>query len=94
MEILWSLSILTPENAFSQKVELQVGSRSIIRKSEKEIEYKEKFTLIADISADMNDVNVCGRVLDIGEIRTFEKEMGPPEESEISLLGIPQEKSG
>jgi len=64
------------ENAFSQKVELQVGSRSIIRKSEKEIEYKEKFTPIADISADMNDVNVCGRVLDIGEIRTFEKRDG------------------
>ena len=63
------------ENAFSQKVELQVGSRSIIRKSEKKIEYEEKFTPIADISADMNDINVSGRVLDIGETRTFNQQV-------------------
>ena len=45
------------ENAFSQKVELQVGNRSIIRKSEKKIEYEEEFTPIDDIKADMNNIN-------------------------------------
>ena len=54
------------ENAFTQKVELQVGNRSILRKSEKKIEYEEEFTLIAEIRADMNNINISGRVLDIG----------------------------
>ncbi len=64
------------ENAFTQKVELQIGNRSIIRKSEKKVEYEEEFTPIADIKADMNNINVSGRVLDISEIRTFEKKDG------------------
>lgn len=64
------------ENAFTQKVELQIGNRSIIRKSEKKIEYEEEFTPIADIKADMNNINVSGRILDISEIRTFEKKDG------------------
>lgn len=75
------------ENAFSQKVELQVGSRSIIRKSEKKIEYEEKVTPIADIRADMNDINVSGRILDIGEIRTFEKKDGSTGRVGNLLLG-------
>jgi replication factor A1 len=61
------------ENAFTQKVELQIGNRSIIRKSDKKVEYEEQFTQIIDIKADMNDINISGRVLDIAEIRTFEK---------------------
>jgi replication factor A1 len=64
------------QNAFTQKIELQIGSRSIIRKSEKKIEYEEEFTPVADIKADMNNINVSGRVLDISEIRTFEKKDG------------------
>ncbi|RXA18715.1 replication factor A [Methanosarcina sp. MSH10X1] len=75
------------ENAFSQKVELQVGSRSIIRKSEKKIEYEEKFTPIADIRADMSDINVSGRILDTGEIRTFEKKDGSAGRVGNLLLG-------
>lgn len=75
------------ENAFSQKVELQVGSRSIIRKSEKKIEYEEKFTPIADIRPDMNDINFSGRILDIGEIRTFEKKDGSTGRVGNLLLG-------
>ena len=67
------VSAYARENAFTQKVELQVGNRSIIKKSEKKIEYEEEFTPIEDIGADMNNINVSGRVLDIGEIRTFEK---------------------
>ncbi|MGB9941274.1 OB-fold nucleic acid binding domain-containing protein [Methanosarcina sp.] len=75
------------ENAFTQKIELQIGNRSIIRKSEKKIEYEEKFTPVADITADMNDINVSGRILDIGEIRTFEKKDGSTGRVGNLLLG-------
>ncbi|MGB9928959.1 MAG: replication factor A [Methanosarcina sp.] len=64
------------ENAFTQKIELQIGNRSIIRKSEKKIEYQEEFTPIAEIEPDMNNINVSGKVLDIAEVRTFEKKDG------------------
>lgn len=75
------------ENAFTQKIELQVGNRSVIRKSEKKIEYEEKFTQITDVRADMIDINVSGRVLDIGEIRTFEKKDGTTGRVGNLLLG-------
>jgi replication factor A1 len=80
------------ENAFSQKVELQIGNRSIIRKSENRIDYEEKFTPIADIGADMNDINISGRVLDIGEVRTFEKKDGSTGRVGNFLLGDPTGK--
>jgi replication factor A1 len=75
------------ENAFTQKVELQIGSRSIIRKSEKRVEYEEKFTPIEDIKADMNNINISGRILDIAEIRTFEKKDGSAGRVGNILLG-------
>lgn len=75
------------ENAFTQKVELQVGNRSIIKKSEKKVEYEEEFTPIEDIRADMNNINISGRILDIGEIRTFEKKDGSTGRVGNLLLG-------
>lgn len=66
------------ENAFSQKVELQIGNQGMIKKSESEIEYKETFTPIADITASLDNANISGRVLDISEVRTFEKKDGSP----------------
>ncbi|AKB45825.1 Replication factor A (ssDNA-binding protein) [Methanosarcina sp. Kolksee] len=81
------VSAYARENAFTQKVELQVGNRSIIKKSEKKIEYEEEFTPIEDIGADMNNINVSGRVLDIGEIRTFEKKDGSAGRVGNLLLG-------
>lgn len=75
------------ENAFTQKVELQVGNRSIIKKSEKKVEYEEEFTPIEDIGADMNNINVSGRILDIEEIRTFEKKDGSTGRVGNLLLG-------
>ena len=75
------------ENAFTQKVELQIGNRSVIRRSEKKIEYEEEFTPVADIKADMNNINVSGRVLDISEVRTFEKKDGSAGRVGNILLG-------
>jgi len=48
-ETIELLHAYSRENAFNQQVELNLGSRGIIQKSEKEIEYREKFTDIADI---------------------------------------------
>ncbi|MDD2439444.1 MAG: OB-fold nucleic acid binding domain-containing protein [Methanosarcinaceae archaeon] len=75
------------ENAFSQKVELQIGNLGMIRKSEKEIEYEETWTPIAEITNGMENVNVSGRVLDLSEIRTFEKRDGTPGRVGNLLLG-------
>lgn len=75
------------ENAFTQKVELQIGNRSIIRKSEKQVEYEEVLTPVADIKADMNNINISGRVLDISEVRTFEKKDGSTGRVANILLG-------
>jgi replication factor A1 len=75
------------ENAFTQKVELQIGNRSIIRKSDAKVEYEEQFTPIMDIKADMNDINISGRILDIAEIRTFEKKDGTAGRVGNILLG-------
>jgi len=81
------VSAYARENAFTQKVELQVGNRSIIKKSEKKVEYEEEFIPVEDIGADMNNINVSGRVLDIGEIRTFEKKDGSAGRVGNLLLG-------
>ena len=80
------------ENAFTQKVELQIGNRSIIRKSEKKVEYQEKFAPIADIKADVDNINISGRVLDVAEIRTFEKKDGSAGRVGNILLGDPTGK--
>ena len=80
------------ENAFTQKVELQIGNRSIIRKSEKKVEYQEKFIPIADIKADVDNINISGRVLDVAEIRTFEKKDGSAGRVGNLLLGDPTGK--
>ena len=80
------------ENAFTQKVELQIGNRSIIRKSDKKVEYEEQFTPIMDIKADMNDINISGKVLDIAEIRTFEKKDGATGRVGNLLIGDPSGK--
>ena len=81
-------STATPEeNTFSHKVELQIGNQGIIRKSEKQIEYEEKVIPIADITADMYNINIFGKVLEISEVRTFEKKDGSPGRVGNLLLG-------
>jgi replication factor A1 len=80
------------ENAFNQKVELQIGNRSVIKKSEKKVEYEEQFTSIADIKANADNINISGKVLDISEIRTFEKKDGATGRVGNLLLGDPTGK--
>jgi len=77
----------TQENTFSHKVELQIGNQGMIRKSEKQIEYEEKVIPITDIKVDMADINILGKVLEISEVRTFEKKDGSPGRVGNLLLG-------
>src|SRR5690606_13601168 len=59
----------------NQQVELNLGNRGIIQRSEKEIEYREKFTDIANIVPG-ESYSVQGKVSEIGELREFEREDG------------------
>lgn len=75
------------ENTFSHRVELQIGNKGIIQKSKKKIEYKEKFLPIADIKAEMYNINIVGKVLDISTVRTFQKKDGSSGRVRNFLLG-------
>jgi len=62
-------------NNFSQTVELNVGSRGNVVASDKEILYQEKLDQINDILPG-KAYSVQGRVLEIGELREFERDDG------------------
>jgi replication factor A1 len=62
-------------NTFSQLVELNVGNRGNIVASGKEIQYQEKLDNINDILPGKS-YSVQGRILEIGELREFNREDG------------------
>jgi Single-stranded DNA-binding replication protein A (RPA), large (70 kD) subunit and related ssDNA-binding proteins len=62
-------------NNFSQTVELNIGSRGNVIASEKEVLYQEKFDNINDILPGKS-YSVQGRIIEIGEVREFERDDG------------------
>lgn len=72
-ETIEVLHAYSRENVFSQQVELNLGAKGVIRKSEKKVEYREKFTDIADIIPGKS-YSVQGKVSEIGDLREFELE--------------------
>ncbi|MDV0446476.1 hypothetical protein MsAg5_03150 [Methanosarcinaceae archaeon Ag5] len=62
-------------NNFNQQVELNVGNRGSVAASSKSITYQEKLDQINDILPGKS-YSVEGRVIDIGEIREFERDDG------------------
>ena len=76
------------ENAFNQQIELNLGSRGIIQKTEKKVEYTEKITKIADIIPG-ESYSVQGKVSEMGELREFEREDGT--DSVVANLEIKDE---
>lgn len=54
-------------------MELNLGARGIIRKSEQTVEYREKFTDIANIIPEKS-YSVQGKVSEIGDLREFGRE--------------------
>lgn len=69
------LNAYARENNFSQQVELQVGNRSVIRKIDEEVVFKEDFTSIADIIPG-ESYSITGQVSGLGEIREFNRDDG------------------
>ena len=65
-----------------------MGTRGIIRKSGKTVEYREKFTDIADIIPEKS-YSVQGKVSEIGDLREFEREDGS--ESAVANLELKDE---
>jgi len=65
-----------------------LGAKGVIRKSEKTVKYREKFTDIADIIPGKS-YSVQGKVSEIGNLREFEREDGT--ESAIANLELKDE---
>ncbi|MEZ5334285.1 MAG: OB-fold nucleic acid binding domain-containing protein [Methanolobus sp.] len=63
------------ENNFNQQVELQVGNRSVIKKIDDEVIFKEDFTPISDIVPG-ESYSISGQVSGLGEIREFNRDDG------------------
>lgn len=63
------------ENNFNQQVEMQVGNRSVIKKIEEEVVFKESFTPISDIIPG-EPYSIAGQVSGLGEIREFNRDDG------------------
>jgi replication factor A1 len=63
------------ENNFSQQVEVQVGNRTILKKTDKEVDYSENFTPISDIIPG-ESYSVKGSVSGIGDRRDFTRDDG------------------
>jgi len=79
LEVDDSIEILNAyarENNFSQKVELQIGDYGIIKKIDETVEFKETFTEIKDVIDGMGDINLKAKVLNISEMRMFNKKDG------------------
>ena len=63
------------ENNFNQQIEIQVGNRSVIKKTDTAVEYKETFTPIADIVPG-ESYSIEGAVSGLGELREFSRDDG------------------
>ena len=63
------------ENSFNNQVEINLGNNSSIKKTSKQVEFREKITLIGDI--EINDsYSVEGYVTGLDEIREFKRKDG------------------
>ncbi len=62
-------------NNFNDQVEVQVGNNSSIRKTDKEVDYYEQFTPIADIIPG-ESYSIQGEVSGIGEFKEFTRDDG------------------
>ncbi|MBN1134848.1 MAG: replication factor A [Methanosarcinaceae archaeon] len=63
------------ENNFSQQVEIQVGTHSVIKKADTAVEYAETFVPIADIVPE-EVYSIKGAVSGLGELREFTRDDG------------------
>ncbi|TGC07231.1 OB-fold nucleic acid binding domain-containing protein [Methanolobus halotolerans] len=63
------------ENNFNQQVEVQVGSRTLLKKIDEDISYSENFTPISDIIPG-ESYSIKGSVSGLGDLREFSRDDG------------------
>jgi len=63
-------------NNFSQKVEMSLGAASVIEVVNEDAGYEQKFLKVDEIADGMNGVNLSGVIIDISDVRTFNKKDG------------------
>jgi replication factor A1 len=63
------------ENTFNNKVEINIGYNSSIRKSSKHVEFKEQISSIADIEPN-ESYSIMGYVTGLDELREFQRKDG------------------
>jgi replication factor A1 len=73
-------------NNFSQKVEISLGNSSVVEIAGTEVEYEQKFLKVSEVVDGMNGVNLSGVILDISDVRTFNRKDGS--EGTIGTLTI------
>ena len=56
--------------------EVNIGNNGIFAPCEEEVEYEVPTRLIGDIKDGMNDITILGKVLDLGQVKTFTKKDG------------------
>jgi replication factor A1 len=57
-------------------VEVNIGSNGVLSQTDEEVYVKNPSTKISDIKDGMGSINVVGRLLDISDVRTFNKKDG------------------
>lgn len=57
-------------------VEVNIGSNGVLSQTDEEVHVKNPSTKISDIKDGMGSINVVGRLLDISDVRTFNKKDG------------------
>jgi replication factor A1 len=63
------------ENTFNNQVEVNLGNNSSLRKSSKQVEFKEVITQITDIEI-KESYNIVGNVTGLDELKEFQKKDG------------------
>jgi replication factor A1 len=63
-------------NNFSQKVEMSLGNSSVVDVVNEDAGYEQKFLKVDEITDGLNGVNLSGVIIDISDVRTFNKKDG------------------
>ena len=68
-------------------IEIQVGNNDALTRSEEQVEVTERAQQIKDIKDGMGDLNLTGKVLEISDVRTFQRKDGTDGKVGNLLLG-------
>lgn len=70
-------------------VEVNIGKNGVLAETDEEVNATMNSQKITDIKDGMGDINICGRIVDISDVRTFNKKDGT--EGRVCNIGIGDE---